>query len=207
MPTVSRIAQQAKRADRYSIYLDDKYSFSLSTNQLAESGLASGQVLTEDAVEEYKQASEFGKALQAAYHLLSYRQRSEHELSERLLRKGYDEPTIELVQERLRSYGLLGDVEFAKTWLAQPKSTLRSRRRLQQELGQKRVDKDLVSQDLEELGVEHDQAAIKQLIEKRLQKNTPIDRQKLVGYLVRQGFGASLIFKVLEEDFSELLPR
>lgn len=207
MPTVSRITQQVKRADRYSIYIDGAYSFSLSTDQLAESELASGKSLSDEQVEEYKKTSEFGKALQAAYRLLSYRQRSEHELAERLTRKGYDEPTTRLVAARLRQYKLLGDEEFAKVWVAQPKSALRSRRRLQQELNQKRIDKELITQNLDEIGAEHDEMAIKQLIQKRLNKNTPIDRQKLVGYLSRQGFQAHLIFKVIEQEFSELLPR
>ncbi|HSX14509.1 MAG TPA: RecX family transcriptional regulator [Candidatus Saccharimonadales bacterium] len=205
MPIVTAIKEQVKRSDRYSIYIDNKYGFSLSAQQLAESELASGQELSEAEIEDYQQASEYGKALQAAYRLLSYRPRSEREMRDRLSRKKYDEPTVDAVVTRLSEIKLLDDITFAASWVDQPKSKNRSTRRLSQELVLKGIDSDLIKETATALESEdHDRVAILALIEKKLQKNTPQDRQKLVGYLVRQGFRISLVLQILKQDFSEI---
>lgn len=204
MATVTAIRQQTKNLDRFSIFLDGKYAFSLSARQLTENGLASGQELSGDEIEAYEGRSQAGKALQSAYRLLSYRSRSIKELSQRLERKGYDQATIDQVVERLKELGLLDDDDFASSWLAQPKSRQRSLRRLNQELRAKGVDKEAVEQNLAELPQDHERDAIRALIIKRRNKNTPVTKEQLLGYLVRQGFRLSLVLDVLNQDFTEV---
>lgn len=204
MPTVTAIKQQQKRADRYSIFIDGKYSFSLSDTQLVDSGLASGQELSDAKIEEYQAASEYGKALRAAYNLLSYRARSRHELSDRLARKGYDEETVENVINRLIELKLINDEDFAASLLRQPQSKLRSTRRLQQELYKKGIDRQISEQSIQELGSQHDYEAIKERIEKHLQKKSDPDRARLIAMLSRQGFRVRLILDVLNQEFSEI---
>ena len=204
MPIVTAIKQQLKRPDRYSIYLDGKYSFSLSSLQLTESELASGKVLSDEDVSQYEQTSQVGKAFQAACNLLSYRQRSQAELTNRLERKGYDEAIINVVLDRLKQLKLVDDVDFAETWVAQTKSVTRSRRRLEQELRQKGVEPELIKSQVEVMGEDHDRDAIKTLIERAVNKNAALDRQKLLAKLARQGFSIGLVLRVLDEEFSEL---
>ncbi|MBI3624310.1 hypothetical protein HY218_01620, partial [Candidatus Saccharibacteria bacterium] len=43
---ITSIRQQTKRADRYSIFVDGKYAFSLSEGELITSGVHTGQELT-----------------------------------------------------------------------------------------------------------------------------------------------------------------
>ena len=43
---ITSIKQQVKRADRYSIYVDDKYSFSLSEQELLSIKIKVGQEVT-----------------------------------------------------------------------------------------------------------------------------------------------------------------
>jgi len=202
--SVTAIKQQLKRPDRFSVYLDGKYGFSLSSQQLAGSELASGQILDDDQVALFRQLSEVGKALQAAYNLISYRGRSQKELNDRLGRKGYDETVITAVIDRLVQLKLVDDEDFTRSWVSQTKSATRSRRRLQQELRQKGVEPELVKTQMDEIGEGHDEEAIKTLIERRLNKNTAPDRRKLVEYLARQGFSVGLVLKVLNEEFSEV---
>lgn len=203
MPTVTALKQQLKRSDRYSVYLDGKYSFSLSGSQLADNGLASGQTISEDEVTRYKQLSEVGKALQAAFNLISYRGRSQQELTVRLGQKGYDQSVVDAVLERLRQLKLLDDEDFTHNWVSQTKSQVRSRRRLEQELWQKGIAPELAKTQIAEIGEDHDREAIKLLIERRLNKNAAPDRRKLIEFLVRQGFGYGLVVAVIKADFSE----
>ena len=204
MASVTAIKQQLKRPDRFSVYLDGKYGFSLSSQQLAGSELASGQILDDDQVALFRQLSEVGKALQAAYNLISYRGRSQKELNDRLGRKGYGETVITAVIDRLVQLKLVDDEDFTRSWVSQTKSATRSRRRLQQELRQKGVEPELVKTQMDEIGEGHDEEAIKTLIERRLNKNTAPDRRKLVAYLTRQGFAVGLVLQMINEQFSEV---
>jgi regulatory protein len=202
MPVVTAIKQQAKRPDRYSIFVDGSYRFSLSTEQLTDSGLATGQDLSASELDNLDHSSKAGKALAAAYVLLSYRARSRQELVDRLARKGYDEATIETVLNRLSQSKLVDDGEFVRQWVAKPASKHRSLRRLDNELLSKGISSTELQAVMSELGTDHDRQAITVIIQKRLDKGV-VDKQKLLGYLSRQGFQVSLILQVLKEDFSE----
>ncbi len=48
---ITSIKQQVKRADAYSIFLDGKYSFSLSGSELLKSGLAPNQDVSVEQLE------------------------------------------------------------------------------------------------------------------------------------------------------------
>jgi regulatory protein len=203
MPRITALKQQLKRPDRFSIYVDGRFSFSLSDQQLADCDLTVGREITLADLAEYKQQSQTGKALVAAYRLLSYRSRSCHEMKQRLAAKGYDEDTIEQVNQKLSRLRLLDDENFAQLWTQQLKSRTKSRSRLKSDLAQKRISPDLIEQAMTDLDEDHDREAIKQLIQKQLNKKTP-DRQKLVGYLVRQGFRLGQVLQVIGQEFTEI---
>lgn len=201
MPVVTAIKQQTKRPDRCSVFVDGSYRFSLSMEQLADSGLVSGQDLSLSDLEDFEQSATVGKALAAAYTLLSYRARSHQELSDRLRRKGYDSSTIDAVMAKLSRSKLIDDQAFAKQWLTQPKSNRRSRVRLNAELRQKGLSTTEIQAAFASLDAGHERQAVTVIIQKRLDKGV-IDKQKLLQYLARQGFQISLILQVLKEDFS-----
>ena len=53
----------------------------------------------------------------AALRLLSYRARSEHELRQRLMDRGFEESLVAGELERLRGAGLVDDAAFAAAWV------------------------------------------------------------------------------------------
>jgi NUDIX domain. len=58
---ITAITQQVKRTDRYSIFVDGKYAFSLSESGLLASGLAVGQELTPAELKKLKKMPEWTK--------------------------------------------------------------------------------------------------------------------------------------------------
>jgi regulatory protein len=148
---ITAIKQQVKRADRYSVFVDGKYSFSLSENALLDQRLASGQELDERQLKELKEASGNDKAYGNALRYVAMRPRSEWELRDYLRRKDVDEPVAEIIVERLQRVGLLDDLAFARAWVANRrllKAT--SVRKLRLELKQKHVAEDVANQALAE---------------------------------------------------------
>ncbi|TXG77339.1 hypothetical protein E6P97_02050 [Patescibacteria group bacterium] len=197
---VTAIKQQAKRADRYSVYVDEKYLFSLSEGQLIASGLHSGQELDAQAVEQFQVDSVEGKLFDRLLNVLSYRPRSEWELREYLRRNQTDAPMADRLIERLRQLGYVDDEAFARAWLeSRGQSRASSHRKLRTELLAKRVSGAIIDQLFRELATELDErAALRQLVAKK-QARYP-DEMKFMRYLAGKGFSYEDIRAVLADN-------
>jgi regulatory protein len=198
---ITAIKQQVKRKDRYSIYVDGKYSFSLSETALLEQGVVSGQELSAAELKDFKKLSVDDKAYGNTLRYVALRSRSQWELRDYLHRKQVEEPTAEKILNKLRELGFVDDTAFASRWvenrrLLKPIST----RRLVQELKQKRVSETIIKAVID--NDETDEVeALRQLVEKKRGLSKYRDNQlKLMQYLARQGFSYDDIKTVLADD-------
>lgn len=194
---VTAIKQQAKRHDRYSVFVDGKYSFSLSEAQLVASRLHGGKELTVDEVAQYHDTSAEGKLFDKLLNLFSYRMRSEWEVRDYLRRQKAPDEQISRLIERLSGLGYVDDKKFAAVW-AESRQSMRptSRRKLRAELMAKRIAPEIIDQVLrDEAGDERD--ALHQVIAKKRARYP--DQQKFMQYLARQGFSYDDIRAVLAE--------
>ena len=198
---ISAIKQQVKRRDRYSIYVDGAYAFSLSEGGLIESRLASGQEIDAARLSELKQTAGLDKAYGNALRYVVMRPRSEWELQDYFRRKQIDESAALEIIERLRNLDLLNDLAFARAWVPNRRLLKQtSKRRLMLELKQKHVAEDTIRQVLEEDDTD-ERSQLKALITKKRARYP--DRQKLMQYLARQGFRFDDIKSALEEVEAE----
>ncbi len=195
---ITAIKQQVKRTDRYSIFVDDKYAFSLSESGLIDSRLASGQELTGAELKQLKKAAGLDKAYYNALRYVAMRQRSEWEIQTYLARKEVDPEAAAEIIERLKRARLVDDMAFAQSWIAN-RRTLKStsKRRLRLELLQKHVPSDIIDEAMAEDPTDERQA-LRDLIAKKRRRYP--DRQKLMQYLARQGFNYDDIKSVLDES-------
>ncbi len=185
---ITAIKQQVKRADRYSVYIDEKYSFAVSETELLRLGIYSGQEITEQELEKLKDDSVRDKARYQALGQLSRRQRSEWELRDYLKRKEYAPEVIDQVVVQLSEYGYVDDKKFAEAWVANRrllKAT--SARRLSQELKLKRVSDEVIEIVLAEDETDELQV-LKDLVERKRKQTKYQDNLKLTQYLSRQGY-------------------
>jgi regulatory protein len=198
---ITAIKQQVKRIDRYSVFVDEKYAFSLSESGLIASRLASGQEVTEAELKDLKKAAGLDKAYGNALRYVAMRPRSEWELRDYFRRKSIDDDAATQIIGRLQGVGLLDDAAFARAWVAN-RHLLRtaSKRRLRLELKQKHVAGDIIDQVLSEDETD-DRDTLRKLVAKK-QARYP-DRQKFMQYLARQGFNFDDIKSVLDEPTEE----
>lgn len=197
---ITSIKQQVKRHDRYSIYVDDKYLFSLSEHELIKSELKKGQELDEHDIARLKDQAVVSKAYDRALNLISHRPRSEWELRDYLRRKGYDEPCTGSVLVRLRERGYVDDEDFARRWVSTRRLLKHtSKRRLAQELRQKRIADSIVRDVLEQDETDETEV-LREVVARKRRQSKYQDNLKLMQYLSRQGFGYDDIKSVLNED-------
>lgn len=196
---ITAIKRQVRRQDRYSIYIDSKYMFSFSQSELMNSGLKVGRELTQQELDELQDTATVDKAYDRALNLISHRPRSEGEIREYLRRKDLTDHDITTVVNRLTERGYLDDADFARRWVATRrllKST--SKRRLMQELRQKRVSSDIISQALEDDETD-ERGVLRELIARKRKQTKYQDNLKLMQYLSRQGYNYDDIKSVINE--------
>jgi regulatory protein len=185
---ITDIKQQVKSQGRYSIFIDGKFSFGLSESGLMVSGIRIGRELSSTELAELKSTARFDKAYNQALNLIARRPRSEWEIREYLKRKEYDQEVVDVIIGRLYESKWLNDTEFARKWVENRrllKAT--SMRRLTQELKSKRVSDDVISLVLAEDDTD-EVLILRELIARKQKQTRYQDTQKLMAYLVRQGF-------------------
>jgi regulatory protein len=198
---ITKITAQVKQAGRYSVFVDEKYAFSLSDTALLESKLVPGQELSKEELDKWKQASLDDKVLGRALQYAMIRPRSRWEMESYLQRKKAAPALVELILNKLSNLNMLNDLEFARSWVAN-RRLLRptSKRKLQQELRAKRVTDEVITEVLDEDETDESDVLKDLVAKKRQQTRYKDDDLKLMQYLARQGFNYGDIKSALEVE-------
>jgi regulatory protein len=146
------------RKKQLSIFIDGSFSFSISEEVAATSGLEVGQHLSAEQIDKLKKADLFHNCFGAALNYLGYRPRSEAEVRQRLHRRGFNDGVVDKVIIGLKERRLIDDVAFAQYWRDNRLSFRpRSRRLIKLELRQKGVAAETANEVVE--GLDDESAA------------------------------------------------
>lgn len=149
--------------------------------------------------EEVKRAKDY------AFKLLSYRPRSIKEIRDRLKKKDYSSKVILEVIKSLKRLKFLNDKEFAQMWVeSRIKTRPMGRYRLQQELIQKGIDRDLIEKTLSSYREEGEIKLARELAQRKLGRSYQnldkiTTKRRLYGFLQRRGFSYDTIQEVMKE--------
>jgi len=197
---ITAIKQQVKQQGRYSIFVEGKYSFSLSEAALLESKIVSGQELSAQQVKDFKKLSGDDKLYNQTLRYAAMRARSTWEIEQYLQRKKADSLLSQQIVNKLSNLQLIDDAAFAQTWIASRRLLKpTSRRRLLQELRAKHVPDDIAETVLAEDETD-EQTTLRELIDKKRRQTKYQDVTKLMQFLARQGFNYDDIKQALSVD-------
>lgn len=190
-----------------NIYLDGKYGFSMSVRALGEQPVSVGDQLTTRDIERLRNADEPDRATNAALNLLAHRGRSEKELRQRLQQKGFTQQALDEAIRRVVDWGYLDDERFAASWVEQRSSGKpRSRRALAYELREKGVDRELITNAIDEADIDEAADAKRLAADKwRKERSQPLDkrRQRTAGYLARRGYSWQIAKEAIDALVAE----
>jgi regulatory protein len=139
------------------------------------------------------------RTFQRAGKLLAAKARSVEELRERLLERCSDKAVVETVIARLREYGYLDDERYAVSYASSKvRQSPVGRRRLEQSLAMRKVDRAAANEALDQVFAETPEAElINRAIEKRVRlrgrPKTRAEAKSLFDHLLRQGFPFELV--------------
>ena len=213
---VTDISIQARNPDRVNVSVDGKYRFSLDILQVTELGLKIGNEYDEDELTALEVESQFGKLYARALEYSLMRPHSAKEVRDYLWRKtrstkvrvratnelrekpGVSQEVADRVFARLIERGHVNDEAFTKYWVENRQATKGiSSRKLVAELRSKGVDSGVIEQVMQNSPREEKSEIQKVLAKKRHRYD---DEQKLIAYLMRQGFSYDIIRDALSES-------
>ena len=151
-----------------------------------------GQKLDTKELETIKSLESKTRIKDQALILLSYRQRSRSELSQRLKEKGHGQKVIESLMDEFDSKGYINDSEFAKmyaTLLVEKKMT--GKIAVRNKIFPHNIPDNILNPIIDKLYVSNPPLdLVKSIIEKRLKmrQRTPKEKIRLVNLLKRKGF-------------------
>lgn len=211
---VTDIKLQTKNPDRVNISVDGEYRFSLDIYQVGELGIKVGKDYSEEEIVTFEQESLFGKLYARALEYTFMRPHSAKEVRDYLWRKtrtslvksrrtgeitkreGVSQSIADRVYDRLRDKGYIDDEKFTKYWIENRNLTKgASQRKLVNELRVKGVEQGIIESALPSSS-RNDESEIDKIIAK---KRAKYDDQKLIKYLLRQGFEYSLVVRKINE--------
>lgn len=185
---ITSITQQRKRNNRYSVFVDGAYAFSLSETALLDSGVTRGQELSQEQLRELQEVSSNDKLYNKTTRYAALRPHTAWEISEYLKRQQASPALVTEILNKLSNIGLIDDRQYARSYV-HDRQLLRptSHRKIVFELRKKHVSKEVIEAVLGE-SEQSDQPALHALIERKRQQTRYQDDLKLMQYLARQGF-------------------
>lgn len=143
-------------------------------------------------------------AKQAAFRLLKFRPRSEHELRSRLLLRGFSLDVIGQTVDLLKRTKMIDDEMFARLW---------AQSRLRQSIGFSRIRFELKNKGVAKAYIEralsqmfdswNEREVVRDVAVSRLSKMKDLEpkkaRLRLFGFLRRRGFSADIVTEVLRD--------
>jgi regulatory protein len=194
---VTSIKQQVKNPERVSVFVDGKYEFSLSFDELVKYKLKNNDEFSAADIKKFKKISADGKLRARALEWLLNRPHSEREFRDYLYKKKVEPEQIESLVGEMAERGYLDNAKFAAWFTELQARRGKSDRAIRAELFKKGIGRELADQTVEE-GAGDEAERLKAIVEKKRHlsryKNDP---QKLIQYLIGKGFSWQLVKEIL----------
>lgn len=207
---ITRVERTKSREARYRISFGI-YSITVLEDVMIKYRMTRGTVFLKKDLEEIVVADERQRTYVQSLRFLEFKQRTRHELSQKLKQKEFAAPIIEEVLDRLEQEKLIDDDLFAKEWTRQRMEGQRKGKLwIRQELRQKGIANDLIAEVLDDVSADAElETALTAGRKKWKQVRGDVQekKRKTFPYLMRRGFSMELVRRVvnrlIEEDGAE----
>lgn len=188
---------------RYKIDIDGQFRFVLYGGELRTYHMKEGEHISDESLKEILSEVLPKRAKLRSMNLLKSREYTEYQIREKLRQGLYPEEVIDEAVEYVKSYHYIDDRRYAKDYIVYY-SESRSRGRIEQDLRQKGIGKELIhkvyEEDLCEENLPDEIPLMEKWLEKRKYDRENADyqeKQKMGAFLYRKGFSLDNIEKIL----------
>jgi len=202
--TVTGIVASPRAPGRFTVMVDGRsaHTLNLSTIERLKLSIGATTIGREDLIAREEAVL---RTYDRAVMMLAARGRAAKDLERQLIRKGEPAEFARLAVDRLRDEGFVDDELFARSFVrSKAAGAGLARRRLQQELGRRGVDRGIadeaIAEVFEEDAIDEDASAL-QLAQKRNRSLRSEDaqsrRRRVYAFLARRGFSPDVIERAL----------
>ncbi len=203
MSEITGIEPQVKDKTRCNVYVDGRFYCGIKLEVAIKYHLKAGMRIEKEQLDRIQLETEKSQALDRAMTHLSAAMKTRKQISDFLAKKGYTQPVIEYVLERLTYYGFVDDFAFCRSYVQSVKG--KGKRALENDLIKRGADKEAIEAALSE--TEEDVSEAAELLDKYMRGKT-FDKQTLYKgfkYLLSKGYGYETAKQALQKfgDTSE----
>jgi regulatory protein len=204
---ITSVEKQKKSRNRYNIFLNEQFAFSVHEDMLVIYRLLKGEYVNATRIEMIITEDEYHKAFLEALRFVGRRPRSRKEIELKLEENGYGEETVTRTIQKLIEQKIIDDEQFANMWTEHRLfSQKKGRRWVQQELQQKGLSKELIQEALANVNKEAEFEAAYDIAKKKwlTTKGEPFERKhKLAAFMLRRGYSNTMVNTVLKQVTGE----
>lgn len=186
--------------NKYAVYIDEEYYFSLYYKELKHYNLKTSTEINPNTIELIGNDVIVRRGIQYVYHLIATRDYTTYKLKQKLRGANYRDEYINQIIHYVENKGIVNDQRFAKEYYRQMKEK-KSLMAIKYDLIKKGINKLIVEKAIEDQ--EHDEyPAIRRLALKKTKGKSNLtyeEKNKLLRYLYNKGFAIDRINKVIHE--------
>ena len=198
---ITSVEKGKKNKGRLSIYIDGKFSFTISEDDYISMNLYDNPVLTEETVDYIKNTLNFREAKSLAVRYLSMKLRTEKEVRVKLSDEAYDSECTDKVIDELKAIGYINNKLYAQKYVFD-RSKLKplSKKLMKQQLQAKGIPEEIADEVLDDWKVE-DHVVAESLLKRKFGKYDLTDEKilkKAYMFLFHRGFSHDTIKEALQ---------
>lgn len=204
---ITKIEKQKNNEEKYNIYIDGEYLFSLPIDLLHQLKLKEDMLVNPEELQEIVYRAQYSKAFSYSLHLLAVSNKTEYQIRKKLSEKSYDENIIEEIIVKLKELKYINDEIFTESWIkSNMEAASINNTIIYNKLRQKGIPKALIDEKLADAPIDEIASALK-IAEKKVNSLKGDNRQKrmkLFSFLYNKGFKSDTCRKVVNKIFNDI---
>ena len=207
MAIITKIEIQKKNKERVNLFLDGEYAFSLSAELVYKEGLNKNEEIDSEKLKILAEHESLIRCKNSALRIIEKSYKTEKEVRDKLILKGYEDSSINKSIEFLKEYNFINDSNYTKAFISD-KLKSQGSHKIKYTLIQKGISKDKIEEELFNLDKENEKNIALNLAKKKLDiiKKKENDNFKISGklyrYLISKGYGYDVTSEVVKEIMS-----
>lgn len=205
---ITALKQQVRNSARTSVFIDGEFAFGVHADLAMRKGLYVGQQLSESDLNTLLCSEKILRGRSAALRYLAYAPRTEHQVRQRLTRKGFTKNELDDLIADLHELGYIDDRRYAVEYAeARFRNKGYGPSRIHRELVEDGVSRDYVTEAVAAAAsADMYSMSAKNLAEKfseRVEGSLSERKKKLADYLIRRGYGYTLSKELAHEVLNQ----
>jgi len=184
------------------VFIDDNYCFSIPEQDYISNKLYKDMTMSEEQLAFIRDKILVSAARERAVRYLTFKDRSEYEILNKLIDAGFDKNIAQNAVNELKVIGYLDDTRFAMKYLSERiRTKALSKKTLGYELKNKGIDNEIIEKALSEFEIDDYEVALREGKRKfgKYDLNDKKIEQKLCRFLLHRGFSYEIVDKVIRE--------